>query len=140
MQARGYKGRLLRLAIGDGAEPESFAAVAGLRTTDVVLDNRPADATTVESGGFRELLPDAGLQSMSVSGDGVFAGAEADRTLYARAVERSLARYRLSFENGDRFEGSFAVVRFVRSGAQAEAETFSLTLESSGPLDFTPGD
>lgn len=140
MPARGYRGRLVRLAIGDAAAPEGFSVIAGLRTTAATLNNNPVDATTVESGGFRELLPDGGLQSLTVSGDGIVAEGASDRALYAKAVARSLANYRLSFENGDRFEGAFAISRFVRTGAQADAETFSVTLESSGPLNFTPGE
>lgn len=139
MPAQGYSGRLLRLAIGDGGEPESFQLIAGLRTTALLLDNAPLDVTTVASEGFRMLMPDGGLQSLSVSGEGLVTDAAADRLLYLQAVNRTLARYRLTFGNDDVFEGPFAVSRFQRSGAQAEAESFSITLESAGDIDFLAG-
>ena len=145
--ARAYSGRLLRLFIGDGAGdgsgdggPESFALIAGLRTTSVTLNNDAVDVTTVASEGFRELLPDGGLKSLSVAGDGIVAAGASDRALYLQAVEAGCARYRLEFGNGDRFEGPFLITRFQRSGAQNDAELFSMTLESAGLLHFTAGE
>lgn len=138
--AKAYSGRLLRLFIGDGAAPESFDLIAGLRTTAVTLDNDAVEVTTVASEGFRELLPGGGLKSLSITGDGVVVSGGSDRALYLLAVEAGSARFRLEFGNGDRFEGSFLVTRFQRSGTQKDAELFSLTLESAGVLDFLPGE
>src|SRR5690625_915978 len=137
---RAYSGRLLRLAIGDGGAPEAFTLVAGLRTTSVSLNHAAVDVTTVASEGFRELLPQGGLRSLTVTGDGVVASGASDRALYLQAVEGTAARYRLDFGNGDRFEGAFLVTRFQRSGAHTDAEVFALTLESAGPIEFTPGE
>lgn len=137
---RAYSGRLLRLSIEEEEGPEGFALVAGLRTTSVSLNNEAVDATTVASEGFRELLPQAGLRALTVTGDGVVASGTSDRKLYLQAVEGTAASYRLDFGNGDRFEGLFLITRFQRSGRHSGAEEFSMTLESTGPLYFTAGE
>jgi len=138
--ARAYSGRLLRLFIEDPEAPEGYTLVGGLRTTAVSLDHEAVEVTTVASEGFRELLPQGGLRSLTLAGEGVVASGASDRALYLQAVEGSAAAYRLDFGNGDRFEGSFLVTRFQRSGSQKDAELFSVTLESTGPLTFTPGE
>lgn len=104
--ARAYSGRLLRLFIEDPEAPEGFALVGGLRTTAVSLDHEAVEVTTVASEGFRELLPQGGLRSLTLAGEGVVASGASDRALYLQAVEGSAAAYRLDFGNGDRFEGS----------------------------------
>ena len=86
------------------------------------------------------LLPDGGLKSLTVTGDGIVAAGASDRALYLQAVEAGCARYRLEFGNGDRFEGPFLITRFQRSGAQNDAELFSMTLESAGGVIFTAGE
>ena|SRR5690625_1796388 len=139
-QARAYSGRLVRLAISDGLEPEAFTLIAGLRTTALRIDNDAVDVTTVASEGFRELLPQGGLRALAITGDGIVAAGASDRALYLQAVQADCARYRLDFGNGDRFEGPFLITRFQRSGSQADAESFAITLESAGAVTFTQGE
>lgn len=134
-----FKGRLVRLYLSDGGEPEAFLLVAGLRTLSVSFDSEPADVTTLASDGWREWLADGGVQGLSLAGEGISASAEADRLLFAMAVERRLQRCRIAFESGDRFEGDFALARFVRGGSVEGAETVSLALQSSGAVAFTAG-
>ncbi|MGE0409797.1 MAG: phage major tail protein, TP901-1 family, partial [Amphiplicatus sp.] len=66
------RGKDLLLRIGDGGDPESFTTIAGLRARTLSLNARAVDVTHSESGGWRELLADAGVRQASVSGRGVF--------------------------------------------------------------------
>lgn len=139
MTHQAYRGRLARLSLAVPGDPETFEVVAGLRSNAVSLDNDLQDATTLDSQGFRELLPDAGVQRLSVEAEGLANDNAAWARLHASAVARQVERCRITFDNGDRFQGDFAIARFVRTGSYNEAETFSLTLESSGPVSFTAG-
>ncbi|MFC4353044.1 phage tail tube protein [Fodinicurvata halophila] len=139
MSHQAYRGRLARLYLADLQDPESFELVAGLRSNAVSLDNDLQDATTLDSQGFRELLPDAGVQRLTIEAEGLANDSAAWARLQASAVARQVERARVTFDNGDRFQGDVCIARFVRTGSYNEAETFSLTLESSGPVSFTTG-
>ena len=73
------RGRDMLLKIGDGAAPEVFTTVAGLRARTISLNAKTADVTDADSAGrWRELLAGAGMKSASVSGQGVFRDASSD--------------------------------------------------------------
>lgn len=127
-------GRLLLLAEGDGASPEAFTTVARLRTTEVSIDGETVDITNKDSGGWRELLPEAGTTSMSISAEGVYEGdASTQNNLELRAIAKTLHNYQLL--DGDFIlEGAWQVANFTKGGEHNAEQTFSVTLESSGVI------
>lgn len=133
------KGSMFLLKVGDGGNPETFATVGGLRATRFTIDNAPVDVTTKDSAGMRELLAGAGLQSMTISGAGVFTDTAAEETVRAKAAAGAVANYRIVAGNGDQWEGAFLITAYGRGGDYNSEETFSITLESSGAIVFTPG-
>ena len=51
------KGSALLMKIGDGASPEVFTTIGGLRSTSISLNEEAVDVTTKDSSGkYRELL------------------------------------------------------------------------------------
>ena len=134
------KGRDLLLKIGDGGEPESFAALGAARTTAMSLDNRPADATTMDSGGVQAVIAIAGVQGMSLRLEGLFKDSAAEGLLRAAAFNRSADNYELWFPNGDKYAASFVVQEYARGGAFDGLETFAVTLLRNGPGIFTAGE
>ena len=52
----GLQGRLLALKLGDGASPEVFTTVAGIKTKGIAFANGTVDITTDDSLGIKELL------------------------------------------------------------------------------------
>ncbi|HYF21854.1 MAG TPA: phage major tail protein, TP901-1 family, partial [Caulobacteraceae bacterium] len=51
------RGKDMLLKIGDGADPQAFTTVAGLRARTISLNARTVDATDSDSAGrWRELL------------------------------------------------------------------------------------
>jgi len=133
------KGSLFLLKVGDGGSPETFTTLGGLRATRFAIDNAPVDVTTKDSAGMRELLAGAGVQSMTISGSGLFTDSTAEETLRANASSGAIANYRIIAGNGDQWEGAFLITAYGRGGDYNSEETFSLTLESSGAIAFTPG-
>jgi TP901-1 family phage major tail protein len=132
------KGRDLLLKIGDGATPtEAFATIGAARTNNMTINNNPIDATTMEDDGVQTMLADAGVQSMSLSIEGVFKDSAAEELLRAQAFARTAVNYELTFPNGDEYAGSFVVQDYVRGGTHDGLETFSCTLVRTGDGVFT---
>lgn len=132
------RGRDLLLKLGDGASPESFATVAGLRAKTLSLSAAAVDATHGESDGrWREILGAAGLRQATISGAGVFlsdGGAAAARAVFFSGAVR---RWRVVVPGLGTIEGPFHVANLDFSGAFDGEAQFSLALESAGALSFT---
>lgn len=133
------KGRDLLLKIGDGGDPETFATLGAARTTSMTVSNRPADATSMDDGGVRRLMGEAGMQDMRIRLDGLFKDAEAEELLRAAAFSGAARNYELVFPNGDKYAAAFAVEEYARGGIYDGLETFSVALLRSGAGTFTAG-
>ena len=91
------RGKDILLKIGDGAEPETFVTVAGLRARTISLNARTIDVTDGDSAGrWRELLAGAGVKQASVSGAGVFRDAASDDLIRAVFFAQEARAWRLS--------------------------------------------
>ena len=128
------KGSAFLLKVGDGATPPVFATVAGLRTTQLSVNGEAVVVTNKDSGGWRQLLSGAGVRSVSVSGAGVFTGSAAEARIKASALAGTIDDYRLSFESGDSMTGRFLVTRLDYAGDFNGERSYTLSLESSGPV------
>lgn len=128
------KGSAFLLKIGDGAANPAFATVAGLRTTQLSINGEAVVVTNKDSGGWRQLLSGAGVRHVSVSGAGVFTGSAAEARLKGHALSGAIDDYRLSFEGGDSLTGRFLVTRLDYAGDFNGERSYTLSLESSGPV------
>ena len=133
------KGALFLLKVGDGGGPETFTTVGGLKTASFNINTASVDVTNMSSNGMRELLAGAGIQTMSLSGNGVFTDSAAEETVRANAAANSIDNYQLVAANGDTWQGAFLITSYQRSGNFDGAETFTISLESSGAITFTAG-
>lgn len=128
------KGSAFLLKIGDGGTPVGYVAVAGLRTTQLQVSGEPVNVTSKDSGGWRELLSGAGVRSVSVSAAGLFTGSQAEIRLRNQALAGLIDDYELSFESGERMRGRFLVARLDYAGDYNGERTYTIGLESSGPV------
>jgi TP901-1 family phage major tail protein len=128
------KGSAFLLKVGDGAATPAFATVAGMRTTQLSVNGEAVVVTNKDSGGWRQLLGGAGVRSVSVSAAGVFTGSAAEARVRGNALSGVLDDYRLSFESGDSMTGKFVVTRLDYAGDFNGERTYTLALESSGPV------
>jgi predicted secreted protein len=90
--------------------------------------------THKQSGGWRDLLSGAGTRSVSVSAAGIFLGSTAENTVRTRALDGVLDDYELSFEDGAKLRGKFLVQRLDYAGDFNGERSYTLQLESSGPV------
>ena len=128
------KGSAFLLKVGDGANVPVFATVAGLRTTQLSINGESVAVTSKDSGGWRQLLSGAGVRSVSVAGAGVFTGSAAETRIKGNALTGVLDDYRLSFESGESMTGRFLVTRLDYAGDFNGERSYTLSLESSGPV------
>lgn len=131
------KGRSFILAIGDGASPEVFTTIASCRSKEMSIDNEMVDVSADDSAGIQELLADAGIQSMSVSADGIFKDGASEETLRTTAFARTAKNYKLTFPNGDSYVASMLVQNYRRTGTYNGAEAFSCTLQRAADGTYT---
>lgn len=128
------KGRDLLLKVQSGVD---FQTVAGLRATTLSFNAESVDATSQESGAWRELLAGAGLRSASLRGQGIFKDAASDATVRQLFFDGAIVPWRVMLPDFGVIEGPFQVTA-LDYGARHDAEvTFELALASAGPLSFT---
>ncbi len=127
-------GSAFLLKISDGATPPVYQTVAGLRTTQMTINGDTVVITHKGSGGWRDLLSGAGTRSVSVSAAGIFLGSTAESAVRAHALAGTLDNYELSFEDGERLRGRFLVQRLDYAGDFNGERSYTLQLESSGPV------
>ena len=128
------KGSAFLLKIGNGGTPVVYATVAGLRTTQLSVNGESVNVTNKDSGGWRELLSGAGVRSVSVSGAGIFTGSAAEVRVRSNALAGAIDDYELSFESGERMRGRFLVARLDYAGDYNGERSYTMSLESSGPV------
>ena len=127
-------GAAFLLKITNGATPPVYQTIAGLRTTQMSINGDSVVVTHKQSGGWRDLLSGAGTRSVSVSAAGIFLGSTAENTVRTRALDGTLDDYELSFEDGAKLRGRFLVQRLDYAGDFNGERSYTLQLESSGPV------
>jgi predicted secreted protein len=131
------KGRAFLLqADTTGVSPTVYQTVTGLRATDLSINGNPVDITSKSSNGWRELLPDGGIEQVEITASGVYDGANnvAQPFLEKAALNRSFINAQVVFGNGVTFVGTWVVSPYKTGGTHNEAQTFDLTLMSHGPV------
>ncbi len=128
------KGSAFLLKVGDGGGTPVYSTVAGLRTTQLSINGDAIVITNKGSAGWRDLLSGAGVRSVSVSAAGVFTGSAAETRIKNSALSGVIDDYELSFESGEQLQGKFLVTRLDYAGDFNGERSYTLALESSGPV------
>ena len=143
------KGSALLLKIGNSGSPESFTTVGGLRSTAITLNDEAVDITNKDSLGHRSLLAGAGVNSVSLSGSGVFTDAASEvlvRTRYyaqqnssdgSSAQTAAFTNFQVIVPDLGTFAGAFMIASLEYTGEFNGEVTYSVTLESAGYTSFT---
>jgi TP901-1 family phage major tail protein len=130
------KGSALLLKIGDGASPEAFTTIGGLRSTSITLNDEAVDVTTKDSSSLRALLANGGVQTISISGSGVFTDAASETTLRGKFGASSFSNFQVIIPDFGTYTGAFMVASLEYAGEYNGEVTYSVTLESSGTITF----
>jgi TP901-1 family phage major tail protein len=127
------KGLSMLLKLGSDG---SGGTVAGLQTTTLSINNEMVDVTTKDSAGWRALLQQAGVQSISISANGTAESAATFETLQGYAQVNSINAFQMVYGDGDTVGGNFQITKFEIAGTYNKEQTFTITLESSGQPTF----
>ena len=132
------KGKDLLLKIGDGADPETFATVAGLRATTLAFNAQTVDTTNADSAEqWRELLDGGGVKSASVSGSGVFKDAASDETIRAAFFAQANRNWQIVIPSFGTVTGAFKITQLQYDGPYDGEVKINLSLASAGALAFS---
>jgi TP901-1 family phage major tail protein len=134
----GQKGKELLIKRGDGASPETFTAVAGLRTKTVSFNKETVDITNSDSANnWRELLAGAGIKTLDVSGSGVFTDSTVEGNLRADMFGSVFSNYQIVIPGLGTFEGAFDMPTLEYAGEHNGEATYSMSLASAGEITFS---
>jgi TP901-1 family phage major tail protein len=132
------RGKDLLIKIGDGAAPENFTAVAGLRATTLAFNAQSVDVTNADSADmWRELLDGGGVKSASISGSGVFKDAASDAALRSAFFGQALCNWQIVMPGFGTVSGPFKLSTLQYDGPYDGELKLSLSLASAGALTFT---
>ncbi|SLN54481.1 phage major tail protein, TP901-1 family [Roseisalinus antarcticus] len=134
MAAQNGKDLLVKIDMtGDG----QFETAAGLRASRLNFNAESIDVTSLESGGWRELLAGAGVKSAGISGSGVFKDAATDERVRQIFFAGETPDFQVVIPDFGVVEGPFLVTSIEYAGTYDGEATFELSLASAGTLVFT---
>ena len=104
----------------------------------MTINNESVDVTNKSSAGTskRELLAGAGVQSVSVSGSGVFTDHTTEATVKTAALADTIDNYKFTVPDFGAFTGAFQVTSLEYAGEYNGEVTYSMSFESSGAVTF----
>jgi len=135
------KGKDLLIKIGDGVTPtEGFATIGGIRSASLSLNRETVDITNDDSTDrWRELLAGAGVRSISISGSGIAKMGQPIKDVLADYMDdEEFTNYQVIVPGLGTFEGPFELTQLDFSGEHNGAVQWSTSMESAGPVTFTP--
>ena len=130
------KGSALLMKIGDGASPEAFTTIGGMRSTSLTMNDEMVDVTNKDSSSARTILAQGGVNSISVSGSGVFTDSPSEATLKGKFNVAALTNYQFLVPDFGTFTGAFMLTTLEYGGEYNGEVTYSFTFESSGAITF----
>lgn len=122
-------GRLLRISRGG-------TPLVGARTDSVTINSEPIDITDKDDAGWRTMLADVGVRSVSCEVEGVLKDAD----LLGVSVGTASALIEggvVEIQGIATFTGNFYLQSLALGAEQADAVTFTATLESTGAVTAT---
>ena len=128
------KGSALLVKVGNAASPEVFTTVAGLRDTSISINAETIDVTNKDSARVRTLLADAGIQSFSISGSGVFTDAASEQLILTNFSATTFLNYQFLVPDYNTFTGAFQVTSIEYSGSYNGEVTYSMSFESASTV------
>lgn len=112
----------------------TWQIVSGMRNVRMVVNSQLVDSSNNSSNGWRELLPEAGLRQVNISGSGAFTDSEAERNIQELVLTGKLGEYKISFANGSSLSGKFQISHYERLADMTSEENYAISLESSGEI------
>ena len=128
------KGAEVLVKIGNGASPEVFTTIGGLRDTSISINQETVDVTTKDSARVRTLIAQGGVKSFTISGSGVFDDSASHTTLLGVLDASTFTNFQFIMPDFNTFTGAFQVTSVEYSGTYNDSAQYSLTFESADTI------
>ena len=116
----------------------SFQTMAGLRASRLSFNAETVDVTSLEStGGWRELLGGAGVQTAAISGSGIFRDETTDERARQIFFDGEVPDFQVIIPDFGTVEGPFQITSIEYAGTHDGEATYEVSLASAGALTFT---
>jgi predicted secreted protein len=120
------------ITLGWGSPP---VPVEGLREKGIEMNGEPIDISSDDDAGWRRLLAVPGENQVNISLSGVSKNRVLQTDWFAG---NRLKPAEITLDDGATLEGSFFLASFSLTGTYNEAIVFEASLQSSGPIVYTP--
>ena len=94
------------------------------------------DETNKDTSNARTILAQGGVNSITVSGSGVFTDSASETTLKGKFNVSALTNYQFLVPDFGTFTGAFMLTTLEYGGEYNGEVTYSFTFESSGAITF----
>ncbi len=133
-------GRLLLIKTGDGADPEVFSNLCGLKDRSFDLSANSVDTTKpscTNPGGVVQKTGRPGISSRTFQGNGTFVSSTIMKAFMGKVINTLIFNAQVIVPGLGTFEGPYFVTNFQASGDMENDLQFSATFEAAGELEFT---
>lgn len=124
-----------------GVSPTSYTLLTGMRSTQMKINGNQVDITSKLSGGWQELLSDAGVRKIEMSASGIFDDTPSNvmMQLQKAALDNTQVNAEIIF--GDTpaavvLAGQWFIGDLTLDSPYDNVTTFSLTLMSNGVVTY----
>ena len=114
----------------------SQTTIGGLRSSSITLNDEMVDITNKDSSNARILLPNGGIQTVTISGSGVFTDSAAEVALSTALGGSSLLACSFIIPDLGTYSGNFQITSLEYSGEYNGEASYSVTAESGGAVSF----
>ena len=118
------------------ASEGAFTTVAGLRTKAVRMNSQTVDVTDSGSDGWTELLPEAGIRTVTITGSGVFRDAASDARIRSAFFAQEALDARMVMPGFGTISAPVLVTALTYGGTHQGEATFEMTLSAAGEVGF----
>lgn len=137
------RGEHFALYVEDSVVAGTYNKFGSARTNSMTINGETVDVTDKDAAAWRKLLPGGGTRSITMNAAGAFDGdLQVDEDVRAAAMSQALINVQMRSGEGaatDIWQMAAQISSYERSGEYNQADMFSLTLESSGTVSYTPG-
>jgi len=131
----GKGGKDLLLQFETVKDSGTYETLGGLRSKSGSLSSESIDVTNHGSNEWREILDGAGIRSLDVSGSGVYTNSATLTAVEAAFFANEMRRFRIhDVSQSVTYTAIFKITSVERTGDYNNEQTYSLSLESSGPV------
>lgn len=114
----------------------TYVTMGGLQAKSFTLNNEEIDVTNHDSSQWKTLLDGAGIRSMTVAGNGIHNGSASTlNKAEDNCMSGTLTNFQVVDANSGRtYTAAFKIVSWERGGEHNGAQTYAISLASSGAV------